>query len=70
MSSECPAFDGLMIDEYTTLDNDNISFQIPESLSAYDGEYDVVVTNRWNGCIGIDKEKRPKNNNVNLGQFD
>jgi len=63
----CPPFNGYMVEEYTVHDSDTISIVIPEELEGYNGVYDIRVTNRWSGCVDIDKDKHVKFNTLTLG---
>lgn len=62
----CPPFDGYMVEEFEIHDSGMISIIIPEEFEGMVGEYDINVTNRWSGCVSIDKEKHTKLNSVNL----
>lgn len=64
----CPPFEGYMVEEFEIYDNNTISITIPEDLNSYNGVYDIRVTNRWSGCVEIDKDKHTKHNNLSLGE--
>ena len=63
---QCPPFEGYMVDEYTIHDDGMISITIPEELEGLSGIYDVRVTNRWSGCVDIDKDKHTKFNQIEI----
>lgn len=64
LSADCPEFQGLMIEEYDVLDNNTIRFEIPEQLDGMVGNYDVIATNRWCGCVSINKDEITKNTDI------